>query len=784
MISLVRNSLFLLLFAILGQACVSTRYLKENEKRLLREKIRITSRDRQISTIDLRQNLTQSHNTRSILLPWWIPKVEWYYYGMRRYDKEKYLTLLQKKQKRFQTKIKRRPQRQAPLQARGVKFTQKIEKRIKNGNIWMRLGEDLVRYDTKATQESASQLRDYLQKAGFLSTQVDVITHKKRKSAQNIYLITPGKAYVIDSAAYTIEEQRLKYLSEVVPLQVWLPKGSQYREKSLTLLQSQLHKSLLDSGFYAFPKENIRFLVDSLARGRHKLWVQVYIQTPAQLMQTHRYRHDTLSMYIDSMSYHATSTSPLFQQLQKHHKSLSDRIRIQAGHWYNASHTEQTRRLLRQTDMFRNVYITSDTTGEALHTHIQLLPYKKYDFSSEVGMEISQGAPSPFIATGLKMRNFLQSLETIDGTFRFTLIGLTTPTSERRPYRSFQYATQFSLHYPQILLPRLRATSHASADRKQRTLFSLYLEFTDRETYQRAINQFSMSYHWQISQSLSYSLGIINMSLISSNISSAFQRQIRTSFNSFSNSFQSALTHSIHGRIRYNKNYTGFGIKPGYEWQLYLETGGHLNSLFKRFTEENKLTQYVFSTLRVSYVYSLPVGKQSNLVWRFTGGIIASHLEDRSLPYEKYFFSGGSNSMRAWPPRRLGPGSYRSIVEDNSIEQPGEILIETNLEYRVQLIGKLQGALFTDIGNIWLREGTSVRRGSAFRGLQSIQELAVAIGGGMRIDLSFVLLRIDLGIKAYDPSATNRFVLPQLRLNDILGGGDLATFSLGINYPF
>ena len=780
-VGFIRHSYWLMLLGLLIQ-CVSTRYLLEDEQRLLRARIRSVHTNERISHSDLRQKLVQTHNKRFVLLPWWIPKVEWYYHGLKNYDKEKYFDLLERKQKILQAKIARKPNRKVALQAKGLKFTQKIEQRINNGNIWMRLGEDFVRYDKAATQQSVAQIRNYLHKKGFFKSKVDVLTYKKTKSERNTYLITPGPAYVVDSASYVIEEQKFKYLSSVVPLKKWMPKGTYYTEKSLNLLQERLYKSLLDSGFYAFPKDHIRFLVDSVARGRHKLWVQAYVQAPTQAVQTHRYICDTLSIHIDSVHYHLTKLHDLSSSLVRSHKPFVDKIRMQAGRWYNEVHKEQTQQLLEYTDMFQNVYITSETIGKSLHTHIQLSPYKKYDLSSEAGMEISQGAPSPFVSTGLKVRNFFRSLEIIEGTLRFTLVGLSTPTSERRPYRSFQYAAQFSVNYPSILLPFTQVAT--SLDSRKRTLLSLYLEFTDRETYQRAINQFSLTYHWQASRSLSYSLRLINMSLISSNISNTFRRQIRTSFNSFSNSFQSALVHSIYGKIRYNKNYTGFGKKPGYEWQIHIETGGHLNNLFQQLTRKNNLTQYVFSTFRMSYVHSVPLGRQSNLVWRLTGGLIASHLEDRALPYEKYFFIGGSNSMRAWPPRRLGPGSYQPLVGNNTIEQPGEILLEANLEYRMQLAGKIQGALFTDVGNIWLRKGTSLRRGVSFLWPQAIQELAVAVGAGIRIDLSFVLLRLDLGIKAYDPSVAQRFVLPQVRLKDILGRGDLAIFSLGINYPF
>jgi outer membrane protein assembly factor BamA len=156
------------------------------------------------------------------------------------------------------------------------------------------------------------------------------------------------------------------------------------------------------------------------------------------------------------------------------------------------------------------------------------------------------------------------------------------------------------------------------------------------------------------------------------------------------------------------------------------------------------------------------------------------------LPYEKFLFAGGSNSIRAWRPRRLGPGSYKpersaDPVADGlysySIEKPAEILVESSMELRKKLFGFVSGALFIDAGNVWTFDQrvksltvdgttTTVQNGnSQFRVDEFYKEIAVGTGFGLRFDFTFLILRLDVGMKVYDPARdeNDRFVLDEVR---------------------
>ena len=158
-----------------------------------------------------------------------------------------------------------------------------------------------------------------------------------------------------------------------------------------------------------------------------------------------------------------------------------------------------------------------------------------------------------------------------------------------------------------------------------------------------------------------------------------------------------------------------------------------------------------------------------------------------TIPYEKFFFAGGSNSMRAFPARRLGSGSYNRIrngVEDRG-EQPGNFILETNLEFRHHIWWVVKGALFADIGNTWAVNDDSSRPGADFS-KDFYKEFAVGLGYGLRLDFSFLIVRVDGSIKTIDPSRElgKRYVLPEFSFGSPFSGSNGVNFVVGIGHPF
>ena len=229
---------------------------------------------------------------------------------------------------------------------------------------------------------------------------------------------------------------------------------------------------------------------------------------------------------------------------------------------------------------------------------------------------------------------------------------------------------------------------------------------------------------------------------------------------------------------------------------MSLESGGTTLNFIQKdiFNESNKifgLDYYQFLRGLTDFRYYIPTKNNNILATRASIGVAKPIGGTEVLPYEKYFFTGGSYSNRAWLPRRLGPGSYTPLNssdefdEEYKLEQPGEILFEANIEYRFRIKGVLDGAVFTDICNVWTINDDS-REGSLFKTNTFYKTIAVGSGFGFRFDFSFLILRLDVGTKVYDPALDEgkRFIPEDNSIVEMALDKRLTILNLGIGYPF
>ena len=192
--------------------------------------------------------------------------------------------------------------------------------------------------------------------------------------------------------------------------------------------------------------------------------------------------------------------------------------------------------------------------------------------------------------------------------------------------------------------------------------------------------------------------------------------------------------------------------------------------------------QYLKSA--IDFRFNHVINKNSSAVYRFFSGAMYSYWNSPDFtPFEKRFYVGGANDLRAWSPRSIGPGSYAAT---NQIDHSGDIKIELNAEYRFNIYNLwLEGALFTDAGNIWaMKKNETTPPGADFEFNRFYNEFAIDAGFGVRLNFTIVLIRFDIGIPLHDPTYTDSnktWVIKDF------GGKwlrDDTYFNFGIGYPF
>ena len=183
-------------------------------------------------------------------------------------------------------------------------------------------------------------------------------------------------------------------------------------------------------------------------------------------------------------------------------------------------------------------------------------------------------------------------------------------------------------------------------------------------------------------------------------------------------------------------------------------------------------SQYIKSEF--DYIKHWKIGAKKILAFHFFSGIAIPYGNSNNIPFSRSYFSGGSNDNRAWKAYKLGPGSSNNINEFNE----ANFKLSLNLEYRYPLFGKLNGAFFVDMGNIWNVLDDIKEKEFVFEGIKDLSELAIGSGLGLRYDFNFFVLRFDTGFKTYNPALEkDKRWLSEFSLNK-------AVFNIGINYPF
>ena len=508
---------------------------------------------------------------------------------------------------------------------------------------------------------------------------------------------------------------------------------------------------------------------------------------------------------------------------------LARKVLVRPGQHYSLAGTVQTQRQLADLDMFRfntvNYRKVPDppaTDSASLHPGtgelvavINASPAPKYSQTSEVGGTYVATLPGPFINLRLKTRNPFGGAEVLEVGIRAGLEGqLPRIGTKDGPAPVPVYTTQLgataALVLPQFLVPFRTNQFLTRYNPKTRLLLSE--TFVDRPEYSRSNFEFSFDYIWQKSAFHQYVFSPVVLTLVNSHIKDKlFQDQLdflRTSEgSSLYRSFSKQIEPSISFTSLYNSN--DFNqTRDAHYLRLFAEFGGLTRSLYQdALKRATGLDVYDFSRLSVDYRRYHHLSPQTFFVWRLNGGVVhaLSRTYDEGtrnnayiVPYDKSFFAGGSTSLRAWQPRRLGPGGFTPKRSDGSrdylTEQPGELLLEGSVEYRFPISGFFKGALFTDFGNVWgLQErketdpnspnfGNYLRPGAQFQLNQFYRQIAVGSGFGVRFDFTFLILRLDIATKIYDPTAATPADKWALRNFD--SSANPISFNLGIGYPF
>jgi outer membrane protein insertion porin family len=808
--------------------CLGTRHLKDGEKLLYSQAV---DAPRQISEDEMRNLYTQRANRKILGLPL-APLVSIYYMGYKKYDQEKYIRKREAFEKKYDQKIA-----EATSQKKIDRFLFKKQKKvakmnsfIENGNLFMQWGEPLSVFDSSQVRLTRERFQSYLFSNGYFKNKVEAKTFDKSRLVRVRYMVTPGKAYFIDSLFYDVEDTAILRIINNNIDKSYLKKNTRYDQDNFSKERDRIDLLLKDNGYYDFARQYIDYTMDTTFQSPdRRVAVIISIRDPAKRGYHKKFQIDTVTFTTDvgktipgvgrRMRTYRDVQYKFYEDNYKL-KILNQRVFIRPEEYYNRTETLNTQRQLGNIDAFKFVNINYDTSDGKFIANVFASPLSRYEWTNEAGMNVTQGFPGPFYGISFKKRNIFRGMETFDMSGRFGFEGVASATESQNIYKSTAATLNASLSFPQFIWFFKERRQIKFAEYNPKTRITTGYTFNDRPEYRRTYVSANAAYTWQNKNRTSYSLTPLSVIVIKTeNLSEPFKELLRTQDslgnNALINSFRPSFVNSVMFGITWNLNNYGNNEFNSSFVRVQFESGGTLWNFFDpKFLTDWGLQHYKYIRVGLDLRRVNPVDKNTVVAYRFNSGFVYPYGDDKGVPYEKYFFAGGSNSIRAWRPRRLGPGSLaprRSTdpkgdgTFDYSIEKPSDILLEGSIELRQKLFGFVNGALFVDAGNVWnfnptnvqAEDGTIVKdESSQFSLKRFYKEFGVGTGFGLRFDFSFIILRFDVGMKVYDPAREtgDRFVLNRVRFwKPYATENEDGTFSnykepviynVGIGFPF
>ncbi|MFY0592552.1 BamA/TamA family outer membrane protein [Roseivirga sp.] len=811
--------LFILL-SILFASCAGVKHLEDGEKWLFKQSIEGIEKTNEEDILEL---ITLKPNLR---IPFLGPVgAALYENGEDNFDTVK-LNLKRKKQlKSIDDRMTKRDSSGKDLdklQAKRQRVVDRYDAKLTNGNFRMKTGSPLSVYDSIEVENIRQKINAYLINIqGLKSSEVSVEKTEKNRKIFLKYIIEEGPRDFIDSLIVRTGDQKITDLLKQNQSRSFLDKGSYYDRLNIEKERDRIDLLLKNNGYFGFNKRYIEFQVLE-DPPKTDLWMTTVINKPID-KNTHQ------SYTLDSIIINTNGNSPIqsnneyfgvkynFGTFDYSAKALDARLRFKPGDLYNQTNIENTQRQLFNMDMFRFVNINLDTMqvpGKLLAT-LYTAPLQKYQLTQEAGVNVTEGPPGPFYNLTFKNRNIFHGAEIFTLTGFVGVDGLSSATDQSNAFQTTRYGGNMSLIFPRFLTP-FNSRNLNKSTFNPRTRASLGYSFVDRKSeYVRRNLNGVFSYSWQnLENTKNYTFNLSDISLIDTDIvtGSDFDNQLQDLLlqgNTLAFSFNRSFVSSSSFNASYNFDY-GNSDRPSTFIRFFLESGGTIYDLVGRaLLENNELENYQFYKVQFDYRRHIPLEGKKALALRLNTGIADPYSGNNALPYEKYFFTGGSSSNRAWNPRRLGPGSSFPYLLDNDgqnvlengelvpnrtgsdsylFEQPGEVLLELNAEYRAKISGLFDWAFFIDAGNIWrLRENETpaagevvrVSSGAQFKVDEFYNEIAIGAGIGLRLDLSFLVFRLDVGHKIKDP----RFPKGE-RWQRLFTRPNQTIYNIGVGYAF
>ncbi|HEY3401825.1 MAG TPA: BamA/TamA family outer membrane protein [Ohtaekwangia sp.] len=673
-------------------------------------------------------------------------------------------------------------------------------------------------------ENTARQLAIRLNNEGYFKSTVASSVKTRGKNSDVIYTVQLTKPFLLREIRYPKGRDStyavvLRTLSEKSLLK---PK-QRYQLDLLKAEQERIEEVVENFGFYYFDDRYLIFEADSTV-GNHQVDLDLKLEKGLPRRVRKIFRINEVKVYPNyTLSYDTllkkteveVTRVDSFTYIDDAHffkpRAITKVINIKEGNVYTRKAQEYTQSHLMALGTFKFVSIKfEEDTAQAplLNASIYLTPLKKKSIRFEVqAVSKSNNFAGPGISLAFTNRNFFKGAELFQLKLSSSYEVQLTRKVEN-PLNSFELGLESSLTVPRFMTPF--NVDYTSVKYIPKTEFKVGFNLQNRVGYFR-LNSFNVGYGyiWRETTHRTHELYPVDVNFVRTDKKSDEFNDLLlgnpTLESSFENQFIIGTRYSFTLNTQLKEDLvTRFQSNKIKEHNFYFNgnvdlAGNVIHAIQSVGKNEENDPKEVFGSpysqfIRgdVDFRYYWQTHEHHRIAARIIVGTGYAFGNSSTLPYIKQFSIGGSNSIRAFPARSIGPGTY-NIREDslyNSgtmfIDQRADIKLEGNLEFRFDMIKSLKGAVFVDAGNIWLIRNDDQRPGGKFEWNQFMKELAVGTGFGLRFDFSFFVLRADLAFPLRKPYLIDRnpWVFDEIDFSDSTWRKENLVLNIAIGYPF
>lgn len=615
-----------------------------------------------------------------------------------------------------------------------------------------------------------------LENHGYFNSTVEyeIIKQRNPKKARINYRAELAPAWHYGTVEYPEVRDSLTELISLRKPYSPMQTGLQYNVDTLAAERTRITNWLRRHGYYYFRANYIEYLADTVRKPRNvDLRMVIPSNVPEAAMRSYNTGHIEVRLSNprgdgwDTMSYNGIEIN--YQKpLKVRPRVLYRALTVEPDQLANVETINGTLSNLNRLGIFRSVNLEvtpldSLTATESRKLDMRIDATLDSPLQAELEVDVYQKSNAfigPGIAFGVRHNNIFRGGEAlsvkVNGAYEWQT-GNTSSQVNASGINSYEFGLSSSLSVPRLVIPK--RWEHFDRYNSNKTVFNIGGSIMNRPKFFTMLSvDFSTTYYFRTSSRstheftparLTYNTLLRTTENFQNTMDS--NRAIELSFrNQFIPATSYAYTYSqTYGRHRRNK----------LVWRTSITTSGNslagiYSLLGAKGTKEilgNPFSQFVKVT--TEFRHFTATGSKSTLAVRLLLGAGYAYGNSEELPYSEQFFIGGANSIRAFTIRSIGPGSYRSDTNDKYgyFDQTGDFKFEANVEWRFNIWGGLNGAVFVDAGNIWLIQNDPERPGGQLKAKNFWKELALGTGVGLRYDISFLVIRLDLGIGIHTP---------------------------------